>query len=73
MHDICSLIPGTKFPSSSTAGDEKDKEEDQRSYQEDGEDHQKEHIAVFLLLGLEWDLLKYTEEDKEIRDGELDR
>lgn len=56
MHNFW-IVPGTEFPSS-TAGDEEDGDEDQRSYQEDGEDHQEEHVAILLLLDLEWDLLR---------------
>lgn len=70
MHNCC-IIPSTEFPSS-TAGDEEDGDEDQCSYQEDGEDHQQEHIAILLLLGLEWDLLRCTEEGKDkIRSDKL--
>lgn len=57
------IVPGTEF-ASSAAGDEEDRDEDQRSYQEDGQDHQEEHVAILLLLSLKWDLLKYTEEGK---------
>lgn len=54
------VAPGTALPSSTAAaaGDEEDRDEGHRSYQEDGEDHQEEHIAILLLRGLEWDLLK---------------
>ena len=54
------VTPVTAWPSmtASAAGDEEDRDEDQRSYQEDGEDHQDEHVAILLLLGLEWDLLR---------------
>lgn len=66
MHRFC-IAPGTEFPSSTAAavGGEEDRDEDQRSYQEDGEDHQEEHIPILLLLGREWDLLRYTEEGKD--------
>lgn len=54
------ITPVTALPSTTaaTAGDEEDRDEDQRSYQEDGEDHQGEHIAILLLLCLKWDLLR---------------
>lgn len=51
------LSPVTALPSA-TASDEEDGDEDQSSYQEDGEDHQEEHIAILLLLCLKWDLLR---------------
>lgn len=56
-----SIAPGAALPSSTaaTASDEEDRDEDQCSYQEDGEDHQEEHIPILLLLAVEWDLLKY--------------
>lgn len=52
-------VPGTEFPSTTAAteGDEEDGDWDQRSYQEDGQDHQEDHITILLLLGLNWDLL----------------
>jgi len=48
------------LPSSTaaTVSDDEDGDEDQRSYQEDGDDHQEEHIAIFLLLSLERDFLR---------------
>lgn len=63
MHNFC-ILPSTEF-GSSTAGDEEDRDEDQSSYQEDGDDNREEHIAILLLLGLEWDLLRNTEEGRD--------
>lgn len=70
MHSFC-IAPGTALPSSTAAteGDEEDRDEDQCSYQEDGEDHQEQHVAIFLLLGLDWDLLRYKEEGTDELDG----
>lgn len=63
--------PGRAWPSSTaaTVGNEEDGDEDHCSYQEDGEDHQEEHVAILLLLGHERDLLGDTEEG---RDGYID-
>lgn len=55
IHNFC-FPPGTAFPSTA-ASEEEDRDECQCSYQEDGEDHQEEHITILLLLNLEWDLL----------------
>ena len=61
------IAPGVARPSctAATEGDEEDGDEDQRSYQEDGEDHQEEHVAILLPLGLEWNLLRDAEEGKD--------
>lgn len=48
--------------STSAAGEEDDGPQNKDSDQEDGQDHQEEHVAISLLLALERDPLKEKEE-----------
>lgn len=54
--------------STSAAGEEEDGSQNQDSDQEDGEDHQEEHVAISVLLALERDPLK---EESKMKEAEL--
>lgn len=64
MHCCCIIpIPCAEL-SSSAADEEEDEDQDHSSYQEDGQDHQEEHVAILVLLALERDLLWSAEGGK---------
>lgn len=52
------ISPAAASTAAVSAGDDEEGDDDQRSHQEDGEDHQQEHIAVFMLLSLKGNFLK---------------